>query len=194
MMKLAYEKPMMSAELYRTNSYCAAACETKQYFKDTVSVGNGTYVDESGKTYANNFYWPFLGSAPSSDYEYGDYNLDLQIHWFKGAAQSVDTEYGKSYYWNCTCCNGSEHSGGGYILEYSPHHTGLGWADEGTETEQVFYLYYDRDNDNVLDIADFPSRNDSTPNNTNGPWSSSGSDIAISRVSVTPESYFVASF
>ncbi|MBQ8619629.1 MAG: hypothetical protein IJ418_19280 [Clostridia bacterium] len=195
-MKLAYERPMMGAELYQTNAYCNG-CE-----RDVDSQSWGVSKESSTYYTRVDLNWSNMSVGNDSDenqvwnetdpfvYQYGPGENDKitfeMEHTFDPAADKVtagscgdnNSDHSNSQsFWYCNCHDGR------YMLELShfwSNHVNTNNLFAGnSDYNQVFFLYYDVNDDGVFNIqggSDYwpiGSRND-------GNWTS---DIAVSLVS-----------
>lgn len=160
-MKKSYEKPVMKAEEFVTNAYCAACGEW---------VLNGTLIVTN-----DNWTWPVVDNNGDKTVVYPRRNGKTYYtdHTFDESSYGTFKGFGggEHKYWMCTCAGHN----GRYFLEYSDHHSGDSRYGGGNG-KKVFYLYYDLDGDGRFDTASYNS-------SANGPWGGAdGEDLALSRV------------
>lgn len=155
-MKMTYERPMMSAEVYQTNAYCGACTTGTPTLLESITTGIGDlwkwFNPRTGNTITPN--------TNSYSYEHtfakGEaIEMTSQASGFEGTTQ---------YYWKCTGTDG-------YYLEYSAE-----WgAKYGNNT---FVLFKEDSNNDQLDVNWYNWGSFPDTNNRNG------TDIAVAAVTV----------
>lgn len=186
-MKLAYEKPMMSAELYQTNSYCAGCDDTVKGTSWGISKANSTYFTEakySGTTVTSGTIWNENGnlSIGSGDniFEFAsDHTFDRSASYqTEGFCPGDNNHDSTQNYWKCTCHDGQ------YILEHShywsQHMNTNAIFDDDSRYNQVFFLYYDMIADGKLTLTGGTDKWPHGYQDDDGNWTS---DIAVVMVS-----------
>ncbi|MBE5798434.1 MAG: hypothetical protein E7321_00580 [Clostridiales bacterium] len=157
-MKMAYEKPMVRAELYQTNAYCSVCTSGVPVLTTDISTS------ENGSWFS-----PVLGPS------WGDNKQtllsagwDLSHTFNQGKAETMVSQatghVGQTqYYWVCDCPDCAE-KGEHYLLEYSAQ-----WSSDTRYKDQnIFVLYKDTTGDQKLQVnwgnggwlPDNPARNE----------------------------------
>ena len=160
-MKMAYERPLMMAEVYATNAYCNA-CGT--------SLKNGILTTDADHAYRNingDKWQPGLGfTAADLSHTFNNNNI-YQITQGNCNGQHSSSEREQAI-WACTC---DHEDGSVWYLEYSHYYSMH--MNGGKDT---FCLYKDADGDGNFDIIH---------NSNNFPAIENGSDYNVAVVIYT---------
>lgn len=162
-MRMAYERPMMRAELYATNAYCGA-CTTNPQLDGTLTVKASQWQsDVDGLAGDWEDTWVSTGYGPNASGYYmfanaGGTQHDLTFSSENSTPITSTDANGKEYtgyYWTttCNCC-----TSGTYYLEYS-----AGFTDR--EGKDCFILYYEDNGQTGLQLgtgSSFPLDNGSS--------------------------------
>ena len=161
-MKMAYERPMMMAEVYAANAYCNTC---------GASFKNGMLTTSADK--AMNFNGDTDGWQPGNS----GFTADDLSHTFDSTSVYEYTDglcggYGQTQHsdksqaiWKCTC---KDHEGETWFLEWSHYYTMH--VNGGQDT---FFLYQDSNKNGKFDI---------TGNSTSFPAQEPGSDYNVAIV------------
>lgn len=138
-MKMVYERPVMSAELYVTNAYCNV-CTSRPVLATTINTSDDVERWFSPRNDSS------ISASDLSEW-------DLSHVFEQGSALDMVRPEGvwgagqTQYFWKCSCPEHSDGSAkGSYYLEYSTE-----WADKYTG-ENVFVLYKETNGNDVLNV------------------------------------------
>ena len=138
-MKMAYERPVMNAEVYMTNVYCSV-CTSRPVLAETITTSDN----------ATDWFSPKTGNKISASELSG---WDLSHTFMEGDALDMVRPEGvwgagqTQYFWKCSCPEHSDGSATGtYFLEYSTE------CAEKYSGQNVFVLYKDTNGNGVLNV------------------------------------------
>lgn len=164
-MKNVYERPVMMAEVYKTNDYCAVC-------GDTVTLDNLILDDKcqyySDKNFFDPLWSPGLGFKKEDLYHEFDGVATTQS---PGICNPGTCASKMQPIWKCTC---TDHPGETWYLEWSHHYS---VHDNNGRNGDTFFLYKEAGTD-----SNNPNGFDITGNSTSWPAKESRSDYNVARV------------